>query len=649
MSSIVRDSLFGQLAHTLSKGRLFPHPEDRPDFVVPPYLLRPSGAQTLRLSIPPEPHYQPATHSNEKQAKFTLSAPPSRSSTENLRNTGSNADITPMNSSDGSATATGADVDRKPSDATLVDQASAGASSPAKKHNLAPLNDTHHNRLTEMDQPETRYGDVEDTPGLVDWYGPDDPANPQNWSRGKKAWTVICIFLLTFTIYAGSAIYTPSIPGIMEEFNSSLVVATLGLSLYVAAYGLGPMIWSPLQELPGLGRNSVYIVTLFLYLCFNVGAALSPNIASLLVFRALSGFAGSPALATGAATIADVYSKKMIPYLIGLWAMGAVCGPVFAPVIASYAVEAKGWRWSMWELVWISGFSTPFLFFFFPETYSANILKRRASRLRRVTGKPSNEVSSQGERDQASLSTSELVSTALGRPFRLLIEPAVGFLSVYLGFVYALFYLWFESFPLVFNDIYHFSAGAQGLPFLGFAVAAIITYIGYAAYLRYYLEPREARGMEPEARLELALMASWSIPIAMLLFGWLARPNLSYWGPIVAAAIYFPGIYLNFQSILVYLSISYGENAASVNAANTLARSVIASVFPLFGRDLFVNLGLGPGSSLLAGIAIIMLIPLFFIMRYGKRLRAMSRFTQPVDKVSPKSEIEKNGAPETRV
>jgi DHA1 family multidrug resistance protein-like MFS transporter len=45
--------------------------------------------------------------------------------------------------------------------------------------------------------------------------------------------------LLTFTIYVGSAIYTAGIPSISSEFHVSTVAATVGLTLFVAGYGLG--------------------------------------------------------------------------------------------------------------------------------------------------------------------------------------------------------------------------------------------------------------------------------------------------------------------------------------------------------------------------------------------------------------------------
>lgn len=43
-------------------------------------------------------------------------------------------------------------------------------------------------------------------------------------------------------IYIGPGIYTASIPGLEKDFGASLVVATLGLSLYVLGYGLSPMV-----------------------------------------------------------------------------------------------------------------------------------------------------------------------------------------------------------------------------------------------------------------------------------------------------------------------------------------------------------------------------------------------------------------------
>jgi MFS transporter, DHA1 family, multidrug resistance protein len=49
---------------------------------------------------------------------------------------------------------------------------------------------------------------------LVDWYGDDDPENPQNWLMAAKLCSSGIVDLLTFSIYIGSAIYTAGIEGV---------------------------------------------------------------------------------------------------------------------------------------------------------------------------------------------------------------------------------------------------------------------------------------------------------------------------------------------------------------------------------------------------------------------------------------------------
>jgi DHA1 family multidrug resistance protein-like MFS transporter len=92
-------------------------------------------------------------------------------------------------------------------------------------------------------------------------YTTDDPANPQNWSQKKKAFVAFQIDLYTFVVYAGSAIYVSSELQVMARFGVGEFKAALGLALYVLGYGIGPLIWSPMSEIPVFGRNVPYIFT----------------------------------------------------------------------------------------------------------------------------------------------------------------------------------------------------------------------------------------------------------------------------------------------------------------------------------------------------------------------------------------------------
>jgi DHA1 family multidrug resistance protein-like MFS transporter len=48
--------------------------------------------------------------------------------------------------------------------------------------------------------------------------------------------------VLTFIVTVSSSIFSGGITGVMEHFHCSSAVAALGLSLFVAGYGLGPMV-----------------------------------------------------------------------------------------------------------------------------------------------------------------------------------------------------------------------------------------------------------------------------------------------------------------------------------------------------------------------------------------------------------------------
>ena len=89
----------------------------------------------------------------------------------------------------------------------------------------------------------------------------DDPANPQNWSAKKKFLVAFQIDIYTFVVYAGSAIYVSSELQVMAAFGVANFKASLGLALYVLGYGIGPLIWSPMSEIPTFGRNVPYLAT----------------------------------------------------------------------------------------------------------------------------------------------------------------------------------------------------------------------------------------------------------------------------------------------------------------------------------------------------------------------------------------------------
>ncbi|KAI0406757.1 MFS general substrate transporter [Xylaria palmicola] len=457
---------------------------------------------------------------------------------------------------------------------------------------------------------------------LVDWYGPDDPENPQNWPAMWKHAMMFQLCVLNFGVYIASSIYVPGEPALMAEFDVGVLVATLGLSLFTLGYGVGPMLWSPLSEMPKIGRTRIFFWTLFAFVVFQLPVGFAPNIAVFLVFRWVTGFCGSPCLSTGGGTITDLYDPALVSYLICIWGTAGTCGPVFGPIVGGYLAPVKGWRWTIWVITFLCALVLVTMFFFFPETSAPNILYNRAKRFRKASG--DNRYRSHSE---LHIPTPRDHLRNLTRAFTLtFFEPVVLLMDLYAGLLYGVLFIWFESFPLVFGGIYGFSPGEQGLVFLSILVFALISLALFLLWIRTNIAKEfNEPGFKPEMVLPPTFVGSFTFPICLFWFGWTARASIHWIVPVIGSGFFSIGVVTLFNSLFNYLGIAYPQYAASIFAGSALFRASFGATFPLFARQLFERLGVGPGNSLLGGVAILFIPIPFIFYKYGGKIRRMSK------------------------
>ncbi|KAI1537146.1 ProP Permease of the major facilitator superfamily [Pyrenophora tritici-repentis] len=517
VSALIRDAPIGQILRYLTNNRTLKYPEELPDFVIP-------AAYTYNRHSRPVPkrHISEVTEvtqvEKDEPATEEVCYPDPETVIEEASESGDD---------------TTSDLEKIQTVRTLHTartQISRVGTRTALHKSTTQADLEQQFSLATVERCPTRPLEPEiltDGIILVDWYDTDDASNPQNWSFGKKAIVLFLILMYTMGVYMGSAIYSPSIPGVMERFGVEIGAASLGLSMYVFAYGLGPLLFSPLSEIPIIGRNPPYIISYAIFVILIVPSALVDNFAGLIVLRFLQGFFGSPCLATGGATLQDMYSLIKLPYVLSLWAFAATCGPALGPIISGFSVAAKNWRWSLWEMLWLNGPIFLALFLFLPETSTSTILLRRAQRLRRITGDA--HLKSQSEIDQANLTPRAIAVEALWRPFQLmLLDPSIAFTAVYTAIVYGIFYSFFEAFPLVYNEMYAFNLGELGLTFLSVTVGVVLSIVWYWWYIRYRVEPSiRLHGLgAPERRLIPALFVTFFVPVGLFIFGWTANKDL---------------------------------------------------------------------------------------------------------------------------
>ena len=120
------------------------------------------------------------------------------------------------------------------------------------------------------------------------------------------------------------------------------------------------------------------------------------------------------------------------------------------------------------------------------------------------------------------MSPREITFHALIKPWQInALDPAVLFSTFYTALTYGIYYSFFESFPLVYGNMYGFTLGKQGLSYLSVLCGLSVAVILLCSYL-YFIAPKHLGRLDPvppEARIWPGLFATWLIPIGLYMFG----------------------------------------------------------------------------------------------------------------------------------
>ena len=353
---------------------------------------------------------------------------------------------------------------------------------------------------------------------------------------------------------------------LIHSFDTSTEIATLGVSLFVLGFAVGPLIWAPLSEI--YGRQVVFAISYGAFTAFNASAAASRNIETLLVLRFFAGACGSSTLTNAGGQIADLFSASERGLAIGLFALAPFLGPTIGPIAGGFLGQSKGWVWVQGMMSIFSGVMWLLGLVSVPETYTPVLLRKRAQKLSSTTGKVYRaETDTDGHADRLPL------RTALVRPWVLLFkEPIVSVLSIYMAIIYGTLYMLFGAFPICFQEARGWSEGIGGLAFLGVAVGMILAILLVPLRNKRYVRAASRHGgiAPPEARLIPAMAGAIAIPLGLFWFTWTNYPSIHWISSVMAGAPFGFGMVLVFLAVTNYLIDVYGVFAASVLAANSV-------------------------------------------------------------------------------
>ncbi|KAJ9606073.1 hypothetical protein H2200_009034 [Cladophialophora chaetospira] len=465
--------------------------------------------------------------------------------------------------------------------------------------------------------------DVNDS--LVEFDGPEDPDNPKNWSKGKRWAITIAMGWMTFVVTFASSIYAVTIEPVAKEYHIGTVASTLGVSLFLLGFVLGPVLFGPASEV--FGRRVPLFAGYAVFAIFQIPVAVAQNVETIMLGRFFGGFAASAPLAVVGGAMADIWGPVERAYGICVFAAAAFTGPVAGPIMGGFITQSHlGWRWTAWITLIMAALFGFIGLCVIPETSASRILQTRAKRLRYET----KNWALHAKADESRVDFNSITHVYLIRPFVMFVqEPILALVTAYMSFIYGVIYLLFEAYPVSFQEERGWNPGVGSLPFAAFIVGIAMGTgaIAYSTRTNFARAFKKHGKVIPEERLPPMILGAAVLPIGLFIFAWTSDPHITWVPQVLATALLGMGCLVTFWQGINYIIDCYGFYSNSAIAINTFIRSIAGAGFPLFSTAMYHKLGVAWATSLLAFLCVAFFpVPVLFY-KYGAKIREKSRFT----------------------
>lgn len=358
-------------------------------------------------------------------------------------------------------------------------------------------------------------------------------------------------------------LYLPALPAIEGDLRVSEAAVQLTLAGTTVGFGLGQLMVGPLSD--KVGRRTPLIMATSVHVLASIGAALSTDIAVLMIFRVLQGIGAAGGGVVAMATIRDLFGGYPLVRMLSRMALVNGLAPIFAPVIGSQLLLVLDWPGIFWFLAVYGVLVLTAAALFIVETLPRD--RRRAS------------TTTTRERYQAVLSDRIFIGMLL-----------MG------GLNFAGLFTYLSASPFLFQDLYGLSAQGYGLLF---GINSIGVVFGVQASARIM------RRVGPQWVMACSTASMFTMGWLIAIFDW---AGFGFWGTAVPLWFYIMSFGFTIPCIQALALGRHGNQpgtAASLLGAATFGFA--GAMTPVVGLFSGAAAPMGLLMSACIGVAIIVL------------------------------------------
>jgi MFS family permease len=198
-------------------------------------------------------------------------------------------------------------------------------------------------------------------------FGQNDKETPRNFPKWKKWYISTFVAWLNFLFSFAVSFASLGFSDIAAQYNVSEVVVICAVqTVFAVGGGVGVLFWGPLSEI--YGRRPTFIASQFFLVVFQAAPPVAPNIGAIFVTRFLNNLLGTAAATNTGGTIHDLWVRDESGGPLSLYTLSSVSSPPLSLVYTGYLIMNKGWQWTFWGFMAVSGAFLVLYILTIPET-----------------------------------------------------------------------------------------------------------------------------------------------------------------------------------------------------------------------------------------------------------------------------------------
>ena len=163
-------------------------------------------------------------------------------------------------------------------------------------------------------------------------------------SQDEKVSRMFLVALVSATAMGGMGmqLLVPAIPAIAKDFDVSIGLASLNVSISAVTIAISTLFYGPLSD--RFGRRPVLLAGMAIFFVGTIVAGVAPSLWVLIAGRVIQAVGGAAGMVIARTIVRDVYGPERAASVIGTLTVAMVAAPMIAVILGGMLTDAFGWR-----------------------------------------------------------------------------------------------------------------------------------------------------------------------------------------------------------------------------------------------------------------------------------------------------------------